>query len=276
MKSIAISLVLLLSSAAAFADVQLVVRDYRGNDTEISSNGRQARMQSAQVPGYALVDYERAEFLVIDPARNEAIRMRLDVDNAIDGSPGLEIMLDDQGPGAKIAGYSTRLYRIIANGQACGLVHASKQLLQNSQIRQLFESMRAMQRGVGGIASGLVAILPVCQRASLQVSDAMGSSGVPLKVVDSGGEVVSEVVSIRTGISIAQSAYSLPQGMNVVSAEEQMQQATQEMQQLQQLPEVEQMMQQLQQGGGATSEELQQQLQQQLQQLQETLQQLQQ
>lgn len=276
LKRIVTSLFLLLFCAGAVADVQLVIRDYRGNDSEISSNGKRARLENAQIPGYAIIDYDEGEFLVIDPARNEITSMSLDADSAGDGSLGLDIELEDLGKGPAIAGYSTRQYRIRAGGQACGLVHASKQLLQNSRIRELFESMRAMQQRFGGIASGLAAILPVCQRASLLVSDAMGSTGLPMKVVDSGGEVVSEVISIKTNVSIAPTAYSLPAGMKVVSVEDQVNQSTQQMQQLQQVPEVNQMMQQLQQGGGGTTDELQQQLQQQLQQLQEVLQQMQQ
>jgi len=262
----------LLFGSSAVADVQLVLRDFRGDTSEISSNGRQARIESTQMPGWAIVDYSNGEFLVVNPAYNEITSMRLDADSGADGSPGIDIVLQDLGSGARIAGYPTRQYRIKANGQSCGSVFASNRLLQDASIRGLFESMRSMQKSVGGISAAISEFLPVCQRANLHVSDAMGSTGVPMKVLDAHGQVVSEVVSVKTDVSIAPSAYQAPPGMNVVSAQDRMNQASQ---QLQQIPEASEIMQQLQQGGGVPPE-LQQQLQQQLEQLQGLIQELQQ
>ncbi len=217
--------------------------------------------------GYAIIDFSRGDFLVVDPDRKEVVRVSLGGETTVLGGNDVSVSLKDKGGGQKIAGYQTHKYRIIANGEPCGTVYASKKLPRNDSISAMFHAMGALQNQVGGITAGLSGMLSVCQRANLQLGDAMASSGAPMRVIDAGGKVFSEVVSVDTDSKGAD--YQIPAGMTVVSMDEKMSQATE---QLQNMPEMNELMQQMQKSGEEMSPEMQQKM----EQLQKMLQQMQQ
>lgn len=266
MKPFIVALMSIAFCGQVLADVKLVVKDFRGQSSTISSNGEKARIESGQMPGYAIVDYSSGEFLMVNPERGEVVRMSVDDQDASIGAAGLDVSLKDRGGGQKIAGYLTRKYEIIAEGESCGTVYASKKLLQNGSVNAMFDSMRAMQGLVGKISGGMSGLLSVCQRASLYVGNAMGSAGAPMKLLDAEGNLLSEVVSVDSDTKVSAGYYEIPAGMKVVSMDQMMNQA---IQQMQNMPDMNQL---LQQSGGRMTPEMKQQLEQ-LQKMMEQMQQ---
>jgi len=266
MKASLVALVSLALCSPALADVTLVVKDDRGQTSTINSNGKKARIESAQTPGYAIVDYGKGELLAVDPQRQQIIRMSLASDAAATGEATLDVNLKRKGDGPKIAGYPTRKFKITANGESCGTVFASKKLLENRNIKVMFESMRALQKMVGGMTARFSGSMPVCQRANLTLAAAMGSRGAPMKVVDAGGKLISKVVSVDTKSKLPGGHYQVPAGMKIVSMEQMMNQATQQMQGM---PDMNQL---LQESGGQMTPEIKQQMEK-LQQMMEQMQQ---
>lgn len=266
MQTCLVALVSLALCSTALADVTLVVKDFGGQTSTINSDGRKARIETAQMPGYAIVDFGKGELLAVDPQRQEIVRMSLVGEEAATADATLDVNLAKKGDGPKIAGYPTRKFKITANGEKCGTVYASKKLLENSSIKAMFESMRAMQKMVGGMSARFRGSMPVCQRANLALADAMDSSGAPMKVVDAGGRLISEVVSVDTNSKVPGGYYQVPAGMKIVSMEQMMNQATQQMQGM---PDMNQL---LQESGGQMTPEMKQQMEK-LQQMMEQLQQ---
>jgi hypothetical protein len=266
MKAFLFGLISLVVCSPVVADVMLVVKDARGQTSKISSNGKQARIESAQTPGYAIVDYSKGELLAVDPQRQEIVRMSLGSEGEGSGEATLDVSLKRKGDGPKIAGYATRKFKVTANGEKCGTVFASKKLLENGGIQAMFESMRAMQKMVGGMSARFSGSMPVCQRANLALADTMDSNGAPMKVVDASGKLVSEVVSVDTSASFPGGHYQVPAGMKIVSMEQMMNQATQQMQGI---PDMNQL---LQESGGQMTPEMKQQMEQ-LQKMMEQMQQ---
>lgn len=252
---------------AALSDVKLVIKDVRGNSSTIYSNGQKARVEGGQMPGYGIIDFDSGELLMIDKERKQVMKMSLA--NQANGSTagGVGVSLKDKGGGRKIAGYLTRKYEIVADGQYCGTVYASKELLGNDNVNALFNSMTAMQGMVGGMSSRLSGMLSLCQRANLELSSAMASSGVPMRVQDADGKVIAEVVSVDTDSRSV--SYQVPSGLTAVNMNELMGQATQQMQNM---PNMEQMMQQMEAAGQQMTPEMKQQL----EQLQKMMQQMEQ
>lgn len=268
MRIFIVALFSLVFCGSAAADVKLVVKDFSGKSSTIYSNGQRSRIESGQMPGYAIVDHVSGEFLVVDSNRKEIISLKL-ADKAATGGTQLGVSLKDKGGGQKIAGYLTRKYQVDVNGENCGTVYASKQLLENSELRGMFETMRGFQEIARGMTAGMSSMLSVCQRANLELTDAMASSGAPMRMLDAGGKLISEVVSVDSDHSVAAGNYAVPAGMKVVSMDEKMNQATQQMQNM---PDMNELMQQLQKSGGEISPEMQQQM----EQMKNMLQQLQQ
>jgi hypothetical protein len=275
MKKILSAAIAVFFCAPALADVQLEIRDFTGMLSTVSSDGEITRIENRSLPGYAIVDFENGEILMVDTQRGQVLSTRIDGDGDDAADSGISLGLRDIGGGQKIAGYLTQKYEWTANGERCGTVYASKKLLRHAVLQSMFESMRSMRGLTRGVAGSLGGLLSLCQRASLQLADAVDTSGVPLRVLDAADKVISEVISIDTGKKVPPGFYRVPAGMQVVDMDEQMNQAAQQTQQIMQnMPDMDELMQQLQQGGG--SGQMPENMQQQMQKLQELLQQMQQ
>ena len=273
MKKYAIALFSLLLCNAALADVQLRIKDIGGGVNTISSNGQKARIENKNMPGYAIVDYASGQFMMVDPQRKRVLSANIDADSGGEVDAGLSVGLKDKGGGQKIAGYATRKFEFSANGETCGTVYASSKLMNNREIRSMFQSMRGMQRLSGGIAVGISGFLPACQSAHLRLADAMKTTGMPMRILDAGGKLISEVMSVDTGKKLAGDYYQIPGDMPVVSMDQQMNRAAGRMQRMMEnMPNMNQMMEQMQQGDGQITPEMRQHM----EKLQEMLQQMQQ
>ncbi len=260
-------LIALLFSAGASADLQLVIDDFTGGST-VSSNGQKARIDARGTPGFVIIDYASGEIFMVDPSRKEV--MRTNVSDPGEAEADIVVSLKDKGGGQKIAGFNTRKYRIMAGGQKCGTVHASKKMFDYEGVMGMFESMRNLQRATRGMMSGMTGMLTVCQRAGMQMSEVMESVGAPMKMIDENGRVVSEVKSVDTAKNLPASHYDVPAGMKVVDMSEMAQRTMEQTQQaLEEMPDMNELMQQIQKSGGQLDEDTQKQLQQMLEQLQQ-------
>lgn len=258
----------LLLCSSAIADIQISVSDGDGRNSIFSSNGQKTRMEGGDMQGYVIIDSASGELFMVDPNRGQILTTSMAGGAANDES--VEISLNDKGGGRKIAGYLTQKYELIANGKRCGFIYASQELLQNPDIRAIFDAMRGLQGLTRMMAGGLGNLLTECQRAAMQLADIAQSSGAPLRVVDENGKLVSEVRSVDTERKFAGSHYELPTGMPIVDMTEQMGQATTQTEQMMEnMPDMDELMKQIQQNGGQITEEMQQQLQQMMKQMQQ-------
>ena len=261
MKRILLTAISLAFFTSLQADVLFTIKGHKGRTSDFSSNGKMARIDDKQMPGHVIIDHQSGEFFMVDPERKEIMRAVIDSGGVTDGSPALDVALKDKGSGQKIAGYLTRKYEMTANGESCGTVYASSKLLQNRDVRAIFESMRNMQQFSRGMRGGMSGMMTVCQQANMQLADVIESSGAPMKVIDASGNLVSEVLAVDTDKTFAGNHYQLPAGMKVVDMSERMNQATQQTQQMMEnMPDMDELMKQLQQGGGQMTDEMQQQM----------------
>jgi len=259
--------------SGVLADVQITIKGDKGLTSTFSSNGKMAHIKDKEMPGYVVIDHASGEFNMIDTERGEIMRTRIDKGGLAANDSKVSVKLKDKGGGQKIAGYSTRKFEWIANGESCGTIFASSQLLKNNHVRAIIESMRSMQQFSRSMGGGMRGIMSVCDQADMQLADVIDSSGVPMRVIDQNGNLVSEVLAVDTNKKFAASHYTLPSGMKVVDMSDKMNQATQETQQMMgDMPNMGELMKQIQQGGGQMTEEMQQQM----EKMQEMMKQLQQ
>lgn len=270
MKRITFSLVALTLFAHAAADVEMTIKDGFGDSSTFSSNGQLVRIEGQKIPGFIIIDYASGEFFMVDLKRNQIIKISLGRVNVANDTATLNVSLKDEGGGQKIAGYLTRKFQLIANGERCGTVYASSKLLKDKNVRAIFESTRNMQQFSRGMMGGMSENIPVCQRANMQLADVIESSGAPLRVVDKAGKLLSEVLAIDTHKKFASNHYELPGGMEVVEVSENMNRAARQTQKMMEnMQDMDDMMKQMQQGDGQMNEEIQQQMKQMLEQLQQ-------
>jgi hypothetical protein len=253
--------------SAAWADVQIKFEDLKGGTSTISSNGQKVRINGAQMPGYVLVENVTGTFFMVDPKRNEAIMATPTEIAGVEEDVRLSISLKPRGAGEEIAGYGTGRFDLISNGIQCGILNGSSELMQNRDLRRMFEAMQGMHRMMRSLSAGMAGLLTECQRATSRLADLVDTAGFIMRVVDEKGELLFEVLSVSTDVKLADDYYALPAGMKVVDMSEKTEQAIQKGQEIiQQMPDMEQMMQQ---NGGQIDEETQQQMKQMMEQMQQ-------
>lgn len=270
MKAMLYGLCLFSACNVAFADVQIRFEDADGGVNTLLSNGQKVRINSASIPGYLLVDSTTGEYLLVDPARNEIVRISPDEFGSMAEVGGLNVGLKPRGAGGKIAGYSTGRFDLIADGSLCATVYASSELIKQRELKQMFAAMQGMRKLSRSMVAGFGRLLTQCQRASARLAELVDNSGFVLRIIDDQGKRLFEVLSLDTEATVDPGEYEVPGGMTVVDMNEKMKQLGKQGQQMmQQMPAMNEMMQQLQQDDGQMTEEMQQQMQKMMQQLQQ-------
>jgi len=252
-----------LAPGAALADVQITIKGDKGRNSTFSSDGKMARIEDKQMPGYVIIDHASGDFYMVDPQRGEIMKTSMGKGGVAANDSKITVKLKDKGGGPKIAGYSTRKYELIANGESCGTIYASRKLLKNNNVRAIFDSMRSMQQHTRSMRGGMSGMMSVCDQANMQQADVIESSGVPMRMIDQNGKLESEVLAVDTNKKFAGNHYALPADMKVVDMSDKMNQATQQTEQMKEnMPDMGELMKQIQQGGGQMTEEMQQQMEQ--------------
>jgi hypothetical protein len=262
MKAVLCFLLALSATGVAWADVQIEYRDITGATGIMRSNGQLVRIDGGRMSGYMLLDGDSGEFFMVDTGRNEIIKVSADEIGRSVEVGALNVSLKPRGGGEKVAGYATGRYDLIADGQLCGTLYGSSELIQNSVLRRMFEAMQGMHKISRSLIAGMAPMPTACQRASARLADLVGTSGFVMRVIDDQGKQVFEVISIDTDRQLDADYYALPSGMQVVDMDEKMRKISKLGQQiLLKKPGTQEMMKQIQQSGGEMTPEIQQQLQ---------------
>ena len=270
MKLVLYFLLALGVSGGSWADVQIKYKDISGTTNTMRSNGQKVRINGGQMPGYMLVDGSSGEFFIVDTKRKEIIRITADEVGGTTEVGALSVSLKPRGGGEKIAGYAAGRFDLIANGELCGTLYGSSELMDNPDMRRMFEAMQGMHKITRSMMAGLAPMLTACQRANARMADLADTSGFVLRVIDDKGRQVFEVISVKTDKKVAPDYYELPSGMKVVDMNDKMKEVSKQgQQQLQQMPDMNEMMKQIQQNGGEMTPEMLEQMQQMMEQLQQ-------
>jgi hypothetical protein len=267
MKAILYFLLLFGICDLAWADVQIKFKNAQGGTSTISSNGNKVRINGAQIPGYVLVDSASGEFFMVDPKRSEIIKATpLEIEGGKQDER-LSVSLMPRGVGDEVAGYGTGRFDLISNGIRCGVLNGSSELVQNRDLRHMFEAMQGMHKMMRSLTAGMAGVLTECQRANSRLADLVDTAGFVMRVVDDKEKLLFEVLLVNTKAILADGYYDLPADMTVVNMNEKTEQAMQKGQEIiQKMPDMEQMMQQ---DGGQISDEPQPQMQQMMKQMQQ-------
>jgi hypothetical protein len=270
MKFIVYCLLLLGAGNIAWADAQIRFKDAEGNVNTMQTNGSMVRINGGPTPGYLLLNGATGEFFIVNPERNEIIKVAPDELAGMTEVGDLNMGLKTRGGREKVAGYTTGRYDLLVNGSLCGTLYGSSELIQNSDLQQMLVAMRGMHKLGRAMVAGLGKPLSECQRAESRLADLADSSGFVLRFVDDQGQQRFEVISLETDAVVDEAAYELPQGMPIVDMSEKMQQLGKQGRQMQeQMTDMNALMQQIEENGGQMTEEMQQRMQEMMQQMQQ-------
>jgi len=255
MKQLRVAAAMALScifTITAQADLQIVTREKSGHISTFSTNGKLARIDDSQQPGFILIHQSNNRVSMVDPQSREVMEM-----GGIDSKTtnmkipavNLNIKLEKKNKGPKIAGYETRQYDVQVNGRHCGTVYGSIKAMNEKGVDKIFQAMSTMQqqsqsmsRGFGALASGN---LSECEQADLQMHQHFKTSGLPMRILDQNGNLESEIIKFNSKAKVPADYYLIPADYRVTNMQEKMNQAQQQMQKS--MPDMNQLMQQMQQ-----------------------------
>jgi hypothetical protein len=206
--------------------------------SRIYREGPAARMEMPGQESFVLIDTRKQSLFVVMPEQRMALDMSdtLKTDASGSGSP-VNASFEKEGGGPTIAGYRTYRYSYSVEGKRCGSLFASPEALEHAGMQDLFAMMERMTAQAQAVISAFNTSTDPCQQADHKLGEKVQSVGAPMRVLDPGGKLVSEITRIDRNASLPANAFALPEGYRVQNAA----------QMLQMVPAVQQFMQQMQQ-----------------------------
>ncbi len=217
-----------------------------GEITKIYYEGSMSRLEMPGDRSYMVIDSAKQSMHMVVPAE----RMVMDMSDTLKNAPataadsGIKIDISKQGSGPRVAGYKTTRYSHSANSKNCGTLFTSQEAMEDAGMRDVFEMMERMSAQADTMMSAFNQNADPCERSGPQLTKHLKDIGVPLRVLDAGGTVVSEVMRIDRKAKLPANAFTIPADYQVRNTHKMMQGIQQQMQKM---PDMQEMMKQMQQ-----------------------------
>jgi len=216
-----------------------------GEITKIYQDGPMSRLEMPGKRGYMVIDSAQQTMHMVIPAQRMVMDMSDTLKNApgSDTSSGVKTDISKQGSGPRVAGYKTTRYSYSANGKSCGTLFTSQDAMDDAGMGEVFEMMERMSSQADAMMSAFNQSVDPCQRTSSKLTKRLKDIGVPLRVLDAKGAVLSEVMSIDRKAKLPANAFTIPSDYKVQNTHKMMQDARKQMQNM---PDMQEMMKQMQ------------------------------
>ena len=252
------ALAFLVTLSPALADT-VIEFTYSDTASQFLTNGDMARINSRGRDDYKLVNFKTSTIYNVTPEDKQITNLSSLIPS-ITGikPPSVRSDIKPAGRGPVIAGYNTNKYRLSANGEYCGTLFASREALTGSAIENMFGTLKTMADSHLESLGGFAAIIPTCQLARVQLVEELQHIGAPMRVLDTEGNIESEITSIIKNASVDSHYYAFPANFRNVSMDEKIEQvlssSTQTVQQPQSKVELRRKIRELQRSGRMTPE----------------------
>ena len=252
------ALAFLLTSSPASADTVIEFK-YSDTKSQFLTNGNMARINSRGTQDYKLVNFKTSTIYSVTPEDKQITNLS-DSIPVISGfkPPAARRDIKSAGPGPVIAGHNTKKYRLSANGEYCGTLFASRDALKGSAIETMFGTLKTMADNHIDSLGGFAVIIPTCQLARLQLVEKLEHIGAPMRILDTEGNIDTEITHIIKNASVDPHNYSFPANYRKVSMDEKIEQVLSSTTQTEHKPknkaELRRMMRDLQRSGKMTPE----------------------
>ena len=238
---------LALLSVQAESAMMVEMQDSEGV-SRIYSEGGKGRIEMSASGDFMLVDSKENTAYVVMPSERTILDMRDMLNSPTSTGVGGETKLKRKGSGPEIAGYKTVEYLITAGERNCQTVYGSRPAMEKSGMQHIFSVFRKMALQAHAMATQFGMDNDPCTAADTVVTQQAAEIGMPMRVKDEAGTVISEVLRIDTNATLPPDAFALPgdyEVQNMAQMQEQMRE---------QMPPIEDMMKQMQESGNLPPE----------------------
>mgnify|MGYP001819827752 CR=1 FL=1 len=252
------ALAFLFTSSPASADTVIEFK-YSDTTSQFLTNGSMARINSRGSDDYKLVNFKTSTIYSVTRKDKQITNLSSSIPSITGfNPPSVRTNITPAGPGPVIAGYNTNKYRLSANGEYCGSLFASKDALKGSAIENMFGTLKTMADSHLESLGGFAALIPTCQLARVQLVEKLQHIGAPMRVLDTEGNIDTEITSIVKNAGVEPHYYAFPANYRKVSMDEKIDQILSSSTQTEHKPksktELRHMMRELQRSGKMTPE----------------------
>ena len=238
---------LALLSLHAESAVMIEMQDSEGV-SRIYSDGQRGRIEMSGRDDFMLIDSKENTAYMVIPSQRTVLDMRDMLNSQATTSNGGKAKLTRQGSGPEIAGYKTVEYLVTAGDRNCQTVYGSRSAMEKSGVEDIVSVFQKMALQAHAMATQFGMGNDPCTAADALVAQQAAEIGMPMRVKDEAGAVISEVLRINTDATLPPDAFGLPDDYEVQNMA-QMQQQMRE-----QMPPIEDMMKQMQESGNLPPE----------------------
>jgi len=198
-----------------------------------------SRLEMPGNRGYMVIDSAQQTMHMVIPEQ----RMVMDMSDTLKNAPGtaagsgLKINISKQGSGPRVAGYKTTRYSYSASSKDCGTLFTSQDAMEDAGMSEVFEMMERMSSQADAMMSAFNQNADPCQHSSSQLTKRLQDIGVPMRVLDAKGTVLSEVMRIDKKAKLPANAFDIPPDYQVQNTHKMMQK----------IPDMQEIMKQMQQ-----------------------------
>ena len=243
--------ILALMSVQAESAVMVEMQDSEGL-SRIYSEGGKGRIEMSASDEFMLVDSKENTMYMVMPSQRTILDMRDMLSSEAASGNGGETKLKRNGSGPSIAGYETVEYVITTGDRTCQTVYGSRPAMEKSGMKHILSLFQKMALQAHAMATQFDMGNDPCTAADTLVTRQLAEIGMPMRVKDEEGTVISEVLRIDTNAALPPDAFALPADYEVQNMA-QMQQQMRE-----QMPAVQEMMKQMQESGNLPPEAIEQ------------------
>jgi len=197
-----------------------------GKRTQVLIDDGRARIDAGSLGGYMLINLEDGNAYAINHSERAVLDLRSPMPDNPDphiadhtGStvPLPAVSFSKTGKGPVIAGYQTTRYKVDIDGRHCFDEYLSQQLLANPNIKRFIE---IISKSTGTNSGTPFEADAPCKSADGLVDDYYPKLGIPMRTIDSKGNVSHEITRVDTGINPPAGTFTSPPGYKKVTRSE--------------------------------------------------------
>lgn len=195
---------------------------------------------------YMLMNHKEGKIYNINVKQNKAIAIEIDAKTPPPmpahmaqppqqtDQPEPKTEFTKKGAGPKIAGYDTVHYQVMADGQLCSNEYLAPEALKVAHVKDFLNAMFTMSISRRKLMPfGMMAKDP-CFVAHTNAQLETLDIGIPMRSVDKNGNVMQEILEIKTDVEVAADMFTLPKGIEVQTEAEMMRAMQERMKQMMQ------------------------------------------
>ncbi len=182
--------------------------------TRLMMDDQYARVDNAADGSYLLMDRRAEQSYLVLPSTQQV--MKLDAEGLPDENNIR--LVKAKSKNQRIFGFPVTRYRLYAGRDYCGDVLASREAMHELDVEPMLGAVATLIDQQLNAMGPYVAIIDQCSQASMRVLNHADTIGMPLRLYDAEGKLLSDIVNIDTKARLKPGMLDYPEDYSLVAS----------------------------------------------------------